>query len=335
MASFDDLFGTLPSEAGPRGRAFERVCQWYLRNAPRYRSLLINVWLWDDWPGRWSADAGIDLVAQTKSGDLWAIQAKAYGPQHRITKAGVDSFLSESGREVFQYRLLIGTTDLIGRTALRTMNRRNQHEMTEEEIPINVDCSEYLDDVRALGSSSSPLAMEQILTKARLPVILDNLRPKTLIYTHYVSGIDKELYDAVAAKGFSVGFYTGDDKTGLDAFIDGDLDVLIGSGAIGTGVDRLQEVCRRLIINVLPWTAAEYEQLKGRIYRQGQREDKVEIILPLTYADVNGERWSWCEMKRNRLNFKKSIADAAVDSPSSGVWAMSPAAMAAFDISWI
>ena len=37
------------------------------------------------------------------------------------------------------------------------------------------------------------------------------------------------------------------------------------------------------------------------------------VVLPLTYAMVNGQRWSWCESKMHRLAFKKSIADAAVD----------------------
>ena len=37
------------------------------------------------------------------------------------------------------------------------------------------------------------------------------------------------------------------------------------------------------------------------------------MILPLTYAEVSGERWSWCEAKMHRLAFKRSIADAAVD----------------------
>jgi len=63
----------------------------------------------------------------------------------------------------------------------------------------------------------------------------------------------------------------------------------------------------------LPWTAAEFEQLKGRIYRQGQKHNKVTMVIPLTYAEVNGAHWSWCESKMNRLRFKKSIADAAVD----------------------
>lgn len=103
--------------------------------------------------------------------------------------------------------------------------------------------------------------------------------------------------DFITADGWRVGFFTGDDKSGLDGFLRGDVDVLIGSSAIGTGVDGLQDVCERLIVNVLPWTNAEFEQLKGRIYRQGQRVAKVMVVLPLTFASVNGERWSWCESK--------------------------------------
>ncbi len=111
-----------------------------------------------------------------------------------------------------------------------------------------------------------------------------------------------------------MGFFTGDDKSGKEAFIHGNLDVLIATAAIGTGVDGLQHVCNRLIINGLPWTRAEYDQLLGRIYRQNQfSKQEVTVIIPLTYAEVNGQRWSWCESKMQRLAFKKSIADAAVD----------------------
>jgi helicase-like protein len=80
--------------------------------------------------------------------------------------------------------------------------------------------------------------------------------------------------------------FTGEEKSGLDAFLEGDLDVLIASSAISTGVDRLQPVCNRLVINVLPWTAAEFEQLIGRIHRQGQTRN-VEVIIPITRADVS------------------------------------------------
>jgi hypothetical protein len=176
-----------------------------------------------------------------------------------------------------------------------------------------VDCGDSVEEIKALGRNGSPLALEQILTRVRLPIIRENIRPKTLLYTHYIQDIDSALYHALVADGWRVGFFTGDDKSGLEGFLHGDVDVLIGSSAIGTGVDGLQEVCQRLIVNVLPWTNAEFEQLKGRIFRQGQHADKVTVIVPITYANVNGQRWSWCGSKMRRLHFKKSIADAAVD----------------------
>ena len=180
-----------------------------------------------------------------------------------------------------------------------------------EERP-EVDCSEYIDEIRTLGKAAI-LPLEQILTRARLPEIRRRIKPKTLIYTMLIKGIDRILHDALTEDGWKVGFYTGDDKSGLEGFLEGDVDVLIGTSAIGTGIDRLQLVCDQLIVNVMPWTAAEYEQLKGRIYRQGQTSDKVTVIIPTTYADVGGERWSWCESKWERVKFKKSLADAAVD----------------------
>jgi predicted helicase len=119
--SFEALLATLAERADLRGREFERICKWFLRNAPEYRAQLRQVWLWDEWPERWAADAGIDLVADTVEGGLWAIQAKAYDPVYTIKKADVDSFLSESARPDFGYRLLIATTDRMGQTARRTL----------------------------------------------------------------------------------------------------------------------------------------------------------------------------------------------------------------------
>jgi len=183
------------------------------------------------------------------------------------------------------------------------------------ERTVEVDCSDVVEEIRALPKAASPLELEKLLTQARLSVILDELQPgrRTLVYTHYVEGIDKLLYDAIRDAGFTVGFYTGQDKAGLAPVLEGTLDVLIGSSSIGTGVDGLQHVCDRLVVNVLPWTNAEFEQLKGRIWRQGQASREVEVVIPVTHADVRGERWSYCESKLRRLRYKKSIADAAVD----------------------
>jgi superfamily II DNA or RNA helicase len=182
---------------------------------------------------------------------------------------------------------------------------------------IEVDCAPELDRIRAIGRGTV-LQLEQVLTELRLPVILDHIRPgeKVLIYTHYVDGIVATLRDELVKAGLRVGMLTGEtDDTGLKAFLDkdGDVDVLIASSRVGTGVNGLQYVCQKLIINALPWTNAEYEQLVGRLFRQGSRFDKVEVIIPVTFATVNGQRWSYCESKLHRLEYKKSIADAAVD----------------------
>lgn len=188
-----------------------------------------------------------------------------------------------------------------------------EYDLEYDQLEIPVDCSMYLGDIRTQRNTGSVLQLEQILTRARLPVIREHIKPKTLIYSHLIQGIDKLLYEGLIQDGWRVGFYTGEEKSGLKQFIDGDVDVLIGSSAISTGIDRLQHVCNHLIINVLPWTHAEFEQLKGRLYRQGQAQHKVTMVIPLTSAQVNGEDWSWCESKLQRLRFKKSVADAAID----------------------
>lgn len=176
-----------------------------------------------------------------------------------------------------------------------------------------IDCSEYLSEIKHQSAYGSMVDLEGVLTKAKLPFILGSLRPKTIVYTHYLKDILPVLQEAIENKGWRVAIFTGENKDGLDAFIEGNADVLIASSCVGTGVDRLQHVCNRLIVSSLPWTHAEFEQLKGRIYRQGQIKDHVDVLVPLTYADVNGEEWSWCDSRWKRIQFKKSISDAAVD----------------------
>lgn len=186
-----------------------------------------------------------------------------------------------------------------------------------EELRCEVDCVDYLDEIRAVAQGTV-LEMEQVLTKIRIPSILEHLAPgeKTLVYTHYVDGISDQLRTAIIEAGFQPGLFTGKtDDADLIEFKkpDGRVDVLIASSRVSTGIDGLQHVCNKLIINSLPWTNAEYEQLCARLWRQGSKFDKVKVIVPVTFAYINGERWSYCDSKLHRLEYKKSIADAAVD----------------------
>jgi superfamily II DNA or RNA helicase len=122
----DGTFGGLLRSLDPRPevrfREFERICRWLLQNAPEYRSRIRQVWLWSEWPEAWGRDAGIDLVAEERDGNLWAIQAKLYDRANAIKKSDVDSFLSESGRHDFTYRLLIATTDKLSDNAKKVLN---------------------------------------------------------------------------------------------------------------------------------------------------------------------------------------------------------------------
>jgi predicted helicase len=126
VTALGDLLGRLDPDPVRMGRQFERICQWFLTRDPVYAGEPRRVWLWDEWPGRWGADAGIDLVAEGRRGHLWAIQAKAYDEAAWITKRDVDTFLAESGRSEFSYRLLIATTSLIGHTAKRTIEAQEK-----------------------------------------------------------------------------------------------------------------------------------------------------------------------------------------------------------------
>ncbi|MCB0937696.1 MAG: Helicase associated domain protein, partial [Mycobacterium sp.] len=122
MGTFNDLRVKLDADSAlSRGKQFERICKWFLTNDPVYKHEIRQVWLWDEWPGRWDVDAGIDLVAEDRNGQLWAIQAKAYDPTYRVTKKDVNKFLAESGRAIFAYRMLIATTNLIDRIGERTI----------------------------------------------------------------------------------------------------------------------------------------------------------------------------------------------------------------------
>ncbi len=138
------------SEGTAFGGDFEWLCRWFLENAPRYRGQFDKVWLWKDWPDRWGTDAGIDIVALTRTGELWAIQAKADHPDRAIPKREIDSFLSESNRPQFAYRLLMATTDDIGATARRTLHGQEKpvglvlrgHFLTEEvQWPVQIGAS--------------------------------------------------------------------------------------------------------------------------------------------------------------------------------------------------
>ena len=163
--------------------------------------------------------------------------------------------------------------------------------------------------------NSKPMAIEQHLTDARIPEILKRIKGQTIIYTEYVGTsnpkkdtILKKLGDAVK-ENHTCGFYTGEDHSGLDLFLKKKIQVLIASRPISTGVDGLQKVCSNLIFNTLPWTHALYQQIIGRVVRTGQKNQ--DVTIHHIKATIGG--YGYDEMKLNRLKFKRTLADCAVD----------------------
>jgi predicted helicase len=120
VTGLDELLSRLDPDDRRRGKQFEQIVKWFLTHAPEYSVQLRHVWLWDDWPERPSRDLGIDLVAETCTAELWAIQAKAYATAYSVTKHDVDSFLSASASHRFSFRLLVATTDRIAANARKT-----------------------------------------------------------------------------------------------------------------------------------------------------------------------------------------------------------------------
>lgn len=189
---------------------------------------------------------------------------------------------------------------------------RPEYKQTIETEIKEIQGNDYLPQLVKLRKGAI-LDLERVLLDAKIETILSSLKTGTLIYTHYLTGLVTPLRHAIELAGYKVGMFTGEDKTGLELFKKGKVDVLIGSVPVGTGVDGLQYICNRMIVVSLPWTHAEYEQLIGRLYRQGSAFDKVEVIVPQVVLEHNGDIWSWDRMRMNRIQYKKTLADAAMD----------------------
>ena len=179
-------------------------------------------------------------------------------------------------------------------------------------IPIEIVDNAAAEDLKKIGKGQIA-QVEITLLRSKLSTIISLCKPGTIIFSHYVESIFDLLSDAIKGAGFKVARFNGDDKTGIELFKEGKVDVLIGSSALGTGVDGLQYVCNRMIIVCLPWTSAGYEQLIGRIYRQGSKFTEIEVYILQVVLSNNGENWSWDKQRHARIKYKKTLADAAVD----------------------
>ena len=127
MKLLDKLYFSSANETD-KGTKFERLTQSFLQTDPIWAAQFEKVWMWDQWPGRWGPDTGIDLVAERRDGGRTAIQCKFYDPRSRVSKADIDTFLSASGRSGFTERLIVSTTSHWGSNA--------EAAIREQSIPV-------------------------------------------------------------------------------------------------------------------------------------------------------------------------------------------------------
>lgn len=171
--------------------------------------------------------------------------------------------------------------------------------------------NDLLEALRGVGTNI--LHLEQILLPAKLEAARRYFRPGTIVYAHYVDEIVAPIRCYLEDVGLTVGLYTGVDKSGLARFLARKVDVLVGTKPVGTGLDGLQRVCNRIVMLCLPWTSAEYEQIIGRIRRQGSCFGEVEIIIPQVTLDYEGDVWSWDQGRMACIQYKRTLSDCAVD----------------------
>jgi superfamily II DNA or RNA helicase len=182
---------------------------------------------------------------------------------------------------------------------------------------LKIDGTHILDKILKIDNHNY-LKAEQLLLDEKLKNIQTFLTKGVVIYSYFTTKMITPIVKYISSLGYSVGTFTGEESIELrgsyiDKFINGELDIIVGSRPIGTGVDGLQKVCNRIIVLSLPWTESEYTQLKGRIYRQGSLFKDVEIVIPQVVIPLNEKEWSWDIQRLNLIRNKKTLADAAVD----------------------
>jgi superfamily II DNA or RNA helicase len=190
-----------------------------------------------------------------------------------------------------------------------------EYKFAKEEEFIEVD-AEISPDIITKSFIKSPLIIERLLTEARIKEVIKNIdkNGQTIIYTEYVgNGIVEKLAKAVRDHGYKVVLHTGSDHSGKKLFLDKKAQVLIASSPLSIGVDGLQTVCNKLIINCLPWTNARYQQLIGRLIRIGQKMDSVKVIIVKASLKLGTKRYEYDQKKWNRIEYKRTLADCAVD----------------------
>lgn len=96
--AFDALFNSLPKNTTTRrGDAFELVSDWALLHSSDFGHEIATIERFPDWAKRndriKDRDLGVDAIATTRTGELWAIQNKGYAETTAVSHNDFSNFV--------------------------------------------------------------------------------------------------------------------------------------------------------------------------------------------------------------------------------------------------
>ena len=191
----------------------------------------------------------------------------------------------------------------------------------EKQIDILVEDDDLFNNLIKYKNSNVN-EVESLLIPYKIKEIIPYIQKgKTILYTEFLKHLLSKIKEELDKNGISYAEYTGEQTTDerklAKALLkEGNVDVIVASSPISTGVDGLQEFCNTIITLSLPWTNAMYTQLIGRIYRQNSNFKEVNIIIPMVLIprrNGDGSLWSWDRRRYNIIKTKKTLSDAVVD----------------------
>jgi len=192
----------------------------------------------------------------------------------------------------------------------------------EKYIRINAD--ELAEDI---VNANTFIQIESILLEKKLSNdrVINELTPGTIVYCQYKKEIINKVIKKLDELNISYVKYTGEEDNNTreynkKKFIKKEADILLATSPISTGVNGLQEVSNKIIVISYPWTGAEWDQLIGRINRQGSNFDKVTIIHPQVYINTNTGEWNYDERRWNIIKNKKTLSDVVVDGKLDSIY---------------
>lgn len=119
---------SISSSESEKGTRFELLIKKYFETDPVYADMFETVWTWNEFPlNDGKHDTGIDLVAKERiSGKYCAIQCKFYDENYTIQKRDIDSFFTESGKRIYENRIIVSSTDKWSRNAESSLENQSK-----------------------------------------------------------------------------------------------------------------------------------------------------------------------------------------------------------------